>query len=350
MHRLPHCVSATAFLVIAALTPHQVNAQPIQPPMQDCEQAAGIQSSAQDQDQSCNTVFKDPDLSNAPITEIIQRMVDSSPSLGDGPYVLVNPESHLDYVFVSTSVSNAGDTVVFDGTAIAGQLGFDPGVTITFDYDVTNVTEGQQITLTDETIGNQIFGACPEGVALIKNGGKNQTVTVIADPDMWRYTVPTDPTSEVVCGVRFTTPDPINVLVAFYLAGPSGLFATQNITNACAFFNEVPGSQHTPVSNIRGGSLPTADGIPAGINLTGCSGFTASYCDFGEDAGLFNSCNPNDLPLLGGAEAQPSVTVGAPFTPPGNGPAALTLNSGSDSTSTSFGGLSGGSLISGSPP
>lgn len=358
MTRLPVMLGVSLSIVVLGLHVSEADAQVLQPPKQDCLQQAGIQPKSQGQDQSCNTVLKDPDLVAVGVAEQIQRLVDSSPSSADGPYVRVDLADlsdparpfRYDYVTIDLSANNGNaQPISFTGGQIAAQIGFDPGVNIVGTYDIMNVSAGRKIVIQDNTTGNQIFGGCPDGVALIKNGGQNQTTTMIIDVDMWYKT---DAGGEQ-CGLVFTNADTFNVVRLFYLAGPSGLFTTQNITDACADLNAFPGSQHAPVNHVRGGYPPTDDGAPPPVNLSGCSGFIASYCDFDEDEGLLNSCNPFALPLLGGAEAQPAVSVGAPFSPPGQGVAAAavtTLGGGSDSTSTSFGSLSGGSLISGSPP
>lgn len=352
-------IFSTAALAVLAigLTSYQANAQVSQPPKQDCEQAAGIQPSAANQDQSCNTVFKDPDLTSATDAELIQSLVNASASLGDGPYVRIDtvPPIRFDYVTKRFSVnnSNAFQSLTISVDEIQDQLGDDivPAGAINAEYMLSQNTIEIRLALgagEDPKGGNQILNECPDGVALVKKGGQNQTVTMIGEIDMWKNTIPGDAGSSQECGLKFTADHTINEVVLFALAGPSGLFSIANKNATCAAMNTALASQQGPVSHVSGGYAEVVDGFPPGTNLSACFG-TATYCDATEAPGLFNACTAAGAAgaVLGAAKATPAVTSGAPVTPPGlAGALGVTITSnGGDQTTTFSGGESGGSLI-----
>lgn len=350
--------SAAAVLGLAAfgLTVHDANAQSFKPPKQDCHQAPDIQSSSVDQDQSCNTVFSDRGLLDASVGELIQSMVRRA-NLPNGPFrrIDLDPDivpNNLDYLtlIVSTNSSPGVEIGFGDGSegSIEDQIGFDPGVTIRARYTL----DGNTITITDITDeftpnSNQILNGCFDGVMLIKNGGKNQTVTVIADVDMWY-----DDGNGMPCGLVFTADHTINTLILLYLVGPSGFTNRIDIGDACGALNVTPGNQENNVSYITGAYPSSGDGSPPATNLTGCFG-EASYCDFSEKAGLPNACFPADQPFVGAPNAQTSVATGPPIVPPGLLVASqaietlvgIELEEGDDQTSTVGGGESTGSLV-----
>lgn len=364
--------AATALALIAiGLTSSQANAQVVQPPKQDCEQAPGIQPSAASQDQSCNTVLKDSNLADAPVAELIQRLVAASPSLGDGPYVRVdlappsnggpNPDNpdgipnNLDYVTKDVSANQSGMNIaeIFVGD-VQDQLGDNvvPARDIQINWSVSQNTFTMSVPVpSGEKGGNQIINECPDGVALIKEG-KDKQATVIGEVDMWKNTIAGDPTSDEECGLVFTTDHVINTIVFFLVGGPSGLFNDGNITDSCAFINAAiaagsPSEQQGPVSHIGGGYAEVEGGFPPGTNRTACFGI-ASYCDTGEPSGSFNACAATDDSVVGGARATPQITTGIPVNPPPQANAfGLTTEStdDGDQTTTFSGDESGGSLV-----
>lgn len=333
-------------LAAIGLTGNEAIAQSaVQPPRLDCQQAAGLQPvPANPQKQSCNIVFKDPDLLTATTGEMIQALVNATPSLPDGPFIRVDlpAPNNLDYITKSVSTNSGGPNAIdISAGEISTQIGFDPGVTTKALYTLN----GTEVKIWDNlTAGNQILSGCPDGVALVKNGGKNQTVTVIGGIDMWFD----DPDLGLVCGVKFTADHTVNLIGLFYAVGPSGFVSTGDITAACADLNAVPASMAAPVAQIIGSAPEAGNTTRSPINITGCFG-DATYCNSAEAAGLPNSCNATNQQLSGVAQARSSTGLG---TPPGfpvaaaqNEVAAEALLSGSSSTTVFSGGLSGGIAV-----
>ena len=357
MNGFPRSVCATALLVFVGLTSYPATAQQtVQPPRQDCQIAAGIQPNpGSPQDQSCNTVFRDPDLIAAPLSEKIQVLRDRAFNMPDGAFQRVDLGTHLDYLTSSASASNncnPVNVIPLTGAMITAQIGFNPlgaGEEIRATYCIESVPEGQRITITDTSViaPNQIINSCFSGVFLIKNGGKNQTTVAVGDVRMW-YNTGTGPK----CGLVFTTDFPINVIELFYPVGPSGFFSTADITSACNNINRIPDSQQLPAAWIVGQSPETSSGIRGSTNFSACFG-TALYCDPGEKSGLLNSCDAEQLPAVGAARGR--VQLGR-FNPLSVSPAqaalaepavsvlATTTTTGSDSTTTSSGDASSGTV------
>jgi hypothetical protein len=236
---------------------------------------------------------------------------------------MVTSDSRLDYVTldITSGITSPGGHSL-SGPGISGQIGIDPGVTLSVNITYDAAADIVKITDTSTPL-SQILDLGGFDAVMLFNGEANNRVRTVCDMQMWRN-VGGVPTYGVDVPLQTSLP---NRVIVFWAAGTSA-FAHQTLaTAACNGVNiktdattdgvdPGPGalddSREAFTVGLGGDTALVYGDIDQPANYTACTGL-AGYCDATEespDSGVFasddetNFCNP-----AAGGGSPPNVSV-----------------------------------------